>query len=118
MGVYIAGCAKEKDLAYEEEAQADGWKGIEGRNIREQMFCLWTCQEGSFTLPVLCKRWACSKLSSHLRVLTEITEIQNMFKGKAQKTTSDKPVDTIQYISWIAAGSAGMNVGLHQMVSA
>lgn len=35
MGVDTAGCAEEEDIAYEEEDEADGRKGIEGCDVAE-----------------------------------------------------------------------------------
>lgn len=62
MGVDIAGCAKEEDVAYEEEDETDGRKGIEGRDGTEQMLCLWTFEESAFIVSLLCGWYVMSRL--------------------------------------------------------
>ena len=57
MGIYLTCCTKKEDVSPEEASEVHGWQGIEGRYKFKQVLCLWECQEGALTMPVLRSRY-------------------------------------------------------------
>lgn len=53
MGGYTTSCAEEEDVTLKDEAQANGWKSIEGCTEFVQMSCVRTHQEDALHVRAL-----------------------------------------------------------------
>jgi hypothetical protein len=56
LGISFAGRAEEEDITHEEEISVYGRKGTERRYSAHSMLRMWSCQEVTSALPLLCER--------------------------------------------------------------